>query len=180
MCWDCWGNKGGDPYKIFTQGGVDVEDFEEEFRHTPSRKYKKKNKRKKAKPGCVGNDGKAHVYVWTTERNVEDLFFRFYGFHKYEKKVCIGCGRRDGTQLTERYIKIKDRRYNKLTKGGEFNVKRGEPVPRGWRYRPNRFPSYGLYSWETYDEDYKSYRAAYIKEHGYNERVHGNRYAWWY
>lgn len=182
MCWDCGDNPKGDPYKIFRQGGVPVEDFEEEirYRHAPNKKKKAKSPRAQANRGCQMNDGKEHIYVWTTERNIEDLFFRFYKFHKWESEYCCGCGMRRGSRLTERYLKVKDRKFKKLTNGAEFNVKRGEPVPMRWRFRRSVIPSYSHFSWEDRDEDYMTYRAEYIKQNGYNDYVHGNRYTWWF
>ena len=182
MCWDCYDHPKGDPYKIFRQGGVPVEDFDDEipFRHSP-RRVKKKGARAKENRGCPGNNNGEHVYVWTTEFNVEDLFFRFYGFHKYERERCCGCNsRRRGTRLTEEYVKIKERRYRKLTAGGEFNVKRGEPVPMRYRGGIKRLPSYWAYAWENFDEDYQKFRKDYIKMYGRNDYVYGNRYDWWF
>lgn len=182
MCWDCWANRKGDPYKIFRRGGVPVEDFDEEirYRHAPNKKKKSKSPRSKDNRGCQMNDGGPHIYVWTTERNIEDLFFRFYGFHKWEKEYCCGCGIRRGTQLTERYLKVKERKYKKLTNGAEFNVNRGEPVAtRRWSSRYQYLPGYSFFQWEDRDEEYKAYRSEYIKKNGYNEYVDGNRYSWW-
>jgi hypothetical protein len=97
MCWDCYDHPKGDPYKIFTQGGVPVEDFDDEvrYRHAP-----RKNKAKKPKAkGCPANDFKAHVYVWVTETH---YYSRYNGYGFYEDKTrpytvdcktCCGCGK---------------------------------------------------------------------------------------
>lgn len=103
MCWDCRDHPKGDPYKIFTQGGVPVEDFDDEirYRHAPRNK-----KRKPKAKGCPENNNNAHVYVWVTETRYH-YKYTVYGFQKdktrpytVDLKVCCGCG------------KIANRRYN--------------------------------------------------------------------
>ena len=172
MCWDCYDNRKGDPYKIFTQGGVEISDFEDEipYRH-PKRKSKKKSR--KAVPGCEGNDGKAHIYVWTSETMPTDyLFYRYFGFHRSEWRVCVGCGKRNGTRNSEKYETRKEREYNKRYKPV---IERGAPVSRrGRRY----FPSLKYYNWEGDHDGYASYRKEYIKKHGYNSKVWGPS-GWW-
>lgn len=113
MCWDCENNKGGDPYKNYRRGGVEPEDFEAEVNYRP----KKKEKVPVKHTGCTGNDGKAHVYVWTTEfeptgyytpwwtERKEPSFFKEYGFHEYERFVCVGCGHKKKSRYTEEYHK---------------------------------------------------------------------------
>lgn len=92
-----------DTHADFIHGGVPVEDFADE----PVR-WKKKSKREtpKKKPGCPGNDGGPHIYIWTTEKNFEDLFYKFFGFHKREFRYCAGCGKnaKRGSRYTEKYV----------------------------------------------------------------------------
>lgn len=100
-------------YTYFRQGGVGTEDFEDEFRHVKSAKTKARPKK-----GCPGNDYNEHVYVWVAETRdapwlSEDLFFEFYGFHKYEYKVCAGCDKRMKYRLSAEYTK-------KFKKEGHF------------------------------------------------------------
>lgn len=185
MCRDCYSDPAWDEIHYRRQGAVDVDDFYKEVNYQTrmkgrgwSRGGSHKQNGKPRKRGCPANNNKAHVYVWTTENNIEDLFFRFYGFHKWEKEFCCGCDNRRGRRLTERYLNIKDRKYKKLTNGAEFNVKRGEPVAQSWRFRRNIIPSYSMFEWETNDEEYMEYRKDYIKKNGYNSYVHGNRYSW--
>lgn len=169
MCWDCYNNDKGDPHKMFTQGGVPIEDFDEEFRHI---KVKAKKPRKKTRAGCPETEFKSHLYVWTSE--YEDkltLFYRYFGFHKYEREFCVGCGKKRGSRHSEKYEARKRREYDKRYGGSEFNVKRGEPVPK---YRRNRIPSYRWWSWEMHHEGFMAYRREYINQRGYTE------YSWWY
>jgi hypothetical protein len=153
MCWDCYDHPKGDPYKMFRQGAVSVEDFDDDLRvrHAKRRAPKARSVRLR---GCPGNEGKAHVYVWTSEGQyyeiAEDIFYKHFGFHKKESKVCAGCGRKDGYRLTEAYEKRKEREYRKRF-GGPENVLRGEPVKRyGWRRH-----SFYSFTWEKYDEEYE-------------------------
>jgi hypothetical protein len=100
-----------DTHADFIHGGVDIDDFDDVIRH----RKKAKKVRPKKKPGCPGNEGKAHIYVWTTEFNFEDCFFKFFGFHKYEKKFCAGCNKKAyATRKTEQYIK----KFNDSTRWG--------------------------------------------------------------
>lgn len=174
MCWDCNYNDKGDPYKNFTRGGVEVSDFEDEipYRHPPRKSKKKGNKKY---PGCEGNDGKAHVYVWTSETMPTDyLFYRYFGFHRTEWKICVGCGKRNGTRKTEQYEARKEREYNKRYKPV---IKRGEPVSRRYR-RGGYVPSSKYYQWEQHNEGYVAYRKEYIKKYGFNSKVWGPS-GWW-
>jgi len=168
--------------KVFRQrqGAVDISDFDEELRpRRPKRKAKKRRpKSYQAAKGCSENDHGPHVYVWTSEFMYEDLFYRFYGYHKYTREVCVGCRKTRKKALTERYEKIRDRRYRNLY-GSEFSVVRGQgPVSRPrWGY--HRRPSMAYFSWEDQDPDYQAYRRDYIKMYGYTKAVKGNLYDWW-
>lgn len=159
MCWDCNNNDKGDPYKNFRRGGVEVEDFDDEPRYrkvTHGTAFEWNNKavrraRMKSRPGCPENNMKAHLYVWTTELESEKtLFFRFFGFHKYEREVCCGCDKVRGTRNSERYIKRKDRAWEKIE-----SMPKGEPVPRRYRWRGI---SYSYFSWENYNDEYMAFR----------------------
>lgn len=125
------------------QGAVGVEDFYKEVNYTPKKKVKAKPA-KQTRPGCSGNEGKRHIYVWTTEFNLEDLFFKFFGFHKYEKKFCAGCSKRQyGTRKTERYVrKFKDQSVW------------GSP--------------------EYQHEGFREYRQKWLTQRGYTSEVWGN------
>lgn len=78
----------------YSARGIIVRDF----RHThdggheeaPHRK-KKGKKRPPKKSGCPGNDGRAHIYVWTTETAYDDWWTRHWGLGRYEYYVCCGC-----------------------------------------------------------------------------------------
>lgn len=99
-----WDNPVG--HRDFTQGAVGIEDFDDTIKHVKKAAPKKPVKKK----GCPGNDFNAHVYVWAKEARDapwlgEDTFFKFYGFYKYEYKICAGCGRRDKCRLSEEYTK---------------------------------------------------------------------------
>lgn len=170
MCWDCWGYPKGDPHKIFTQGGVPISDFDDEvkYRHPP-RKVKKVKPRRLA-PGCIGNDDKAHVYVWTSERETVTLFYRYFGYHPREHEVCVGCGRVRKGRPTEKYEKRKIKEWNKRYEFSEFNVVRGVPVSRP---RWHRGPSFSHWRWESYDEGFQKYKKDYIEKYGYTSAVWG-------
>ncbi len=155
MCWDCWDYPKGDPYKNFRRGGVEVDDFDDEprMRH-PKRRVKKARKRSLTRTPCpVAEDGK-HVWIWVgyeDDWNYQSKFFyRHYGYYKYEKQTCCGCLVTKGIKReTERYMKVKERKWRKLT-GGEFDVKRGEPVSRYGRWGGNFYN----FIWENRDENY--------------------------
>lgn len=95
-------------HQHFVQGGVDVDDFEEEYAFNHKRISKKKTRPKK---GCPGNDYNEHVYVWVPDtedtpwRSDDKLFFDFYGFQKYEREICAGCDKRMRMRLTVEYTK---------------------------------------------------------------------------
>lgn len=124
MCWDCNNNKGGDPYKNYRRGGVDPEDFEKEVNYRPK---KKTPKPKKKHFGCPKNDGKAHVYVWTTEFEETGMyspwwmtervpsFYKEHGFHQYERLICVGCGQQKKMRYTEEFNKWRTKRRKKNT-----------------------------------------------------------------
>lgn len=98
------------------------------FEQAPHKKAAKPKKRKRL-PGCAGNDGNAHIYVWTTEyeetgmvwrerwdreiqgyrRVKEESYHQQHGFHMEERKVCIGCGKRAGRRYTEKFQKHRGR-----------------------------------------------------------------------
>lgn len=101
--------------------------------------------------------------------NEKALFFRFFGFHKYEREVCIGCLKTRGTQESERYTKRKDRAWEKLT-----DLPKGEPVAR-WVYRgrPRRV-HYKWFTWEDDNEEYKDFRKEQVAKQGiFNVDVDG-------
>lgn len=161
MCWDCT-NHDVDPYKEFTQGGVPIEDFEEEIRYRRPPHHKKKDK-VKTRAGCPETNFKSHVYVWTTEGSHEDFFFRYYKYHKYECEICAGCGKKRGSRLTEKYEKKKAREWDKRFK--PTAIKRGEPIPR---YRRG-IMNYRWFSWEDYDEEFAQYKREYREKHGWDK-----------
>lgn len=102
-----WGDKydGPDTYKDGRRGGLEDAFWDEDELVDFPRKRRKKDPRTR-RPGCIGNNNKQHVYVWTTERNTTDtLFYRYFRFHKYEKKICVGCGKQDGYRLSEQFVK---------------------------------------------------------------------------
>ena len=100
-----------DTHADFQHNGVDVDDF---FIDMPHRK--KSTKKSKRFRGCPANDGKAHVYVWTTEstndwtRMYEKEFFDKRGFHRREFKVCCGCGKQNKFRYTEQMQKLISRK----------------------------------------------------------------------
>lgn len=153
MCKACYSTPQWNEIHYKRQGAVDPDDFYKEVNYRPKAKAKKAKKRY---PGCPGNDKGPHVYMWTTEKNREDLFFDYYGFHKHEKKVCVGCGHVDKSRTTaeydERNSKEKDKAYRK-----------GRHVWNFWGF-------------ENYDEEYRAVRAAYIKRRGWDEYAYGG---WW-
>ena len=153
------------------QGAVDVSDFDDEFRYVKpggkkqfdwSNKAARSARNKKTRAGCPENNLKAHEYVWTTELESEKtLFFQFFGFHKYQREVCCGCRKRRNTELSERYIKRKDRAWEKLS-----DFPKGEPVAR-WSYRgrPRRV-HYKWFVWEEENEEYKNFKKEIIDKRG--------------
>jgi len=147
------------------QGAVPVEDFDDEvpYRHAP-----RKKKRAKTRPGCPGNDYKAHVYVWTTENEYRDFFYDYFGFPRNQTNTCVGCGKTNGSKPSDEYMKRKEREWAKLA-----TPEKGVPVSR-WRYRSNRhLVSFRWWSWEYQDEDYRKARKEYIDLHGWPKYMYG-------
>lgn len=149
MCKHCWGDTESEHHKDWIRGGVDADHGEAEVNYKP--KKKKPGASKKKYPGCPGNEGKAHVYVWTTEKNEEDLFFRYYGFYRSEYKICAGCGHKDASRLSEKYLARKEKMFRK------------EPRKRYFRY----------YAWEYSDEEYQAYRRKHISMYGWTKAALG-------
>lgn len=145
---DCdWCNPG--PYRDFKDGAVDEEYGEVEVNYTPRRKNKKVHKKK---PGCPANEGKSHIYIYTTEFNMEDVFFKYYGFHKWEHSVCCGCGKKARkSRKTERYEK-------------KF----------GNKMRQHRWTDA-----EYEDEGYAEFRKKWVVQRGCTPELYGNRYLGW-
>lgn len=161
MCKSCYSDPAWDEIRYKRQGAVDIEDFDEEPRYRKPGKagYSGRPPRRRTKNGCPANEGKAHVWVWTSEHEVTNIFFKHFGFHKRESKVCCGCLTVGKTRESEEYMRRKERAWRKLT-GGEFNVKRGEPVER-YRWRGMRF--YG-FRWEDEDPIYRAKYDAWLEE----------------
>lgn len=157
MCSSCYNDPAMDRIHYQRQGMVEVSDFDEEprYRH-PKRRAKKSRARSLTRTPCpVAEDGK-HVYIWEPYESVwtprDKVFRRYFGYYKKEILTCCGCMATKGIgRDTERYAKVKERKWRKLT-GGEYDVKRGEPVSR---YRRWRGSSYYSFVWESYDEGYQ-------------------------
>jgi len=154
-----------DPHEVkrfrARQGAVEIEDFDDEVKfRKPGKGYSYRSKKRLRTParGCEANNNKAHVWVWTTEKEITDIFFKHFGFHKKESRVCCGCGKVDKTRETEEYMKRKERAWRKRT-GGAFDVKRGEPVGR--RYWGNTFWGF---QWEMLDPVYEEKYDAWHEE----------------
>lgn len=162
-----WGGKeeGPNTYKMGREGALDDAYWDEdELVDYPHRaKKKKKRKRSKTRPGCIGNDYGPHIYVWTTEfENTRDVFYSYYGYFKYESRICCGCRKKNGRQKTEKYEKKKHRewvkRYGDLE---ELRLHRGKgPVQR---YRGSR---YTWWAWETEDEGFNEHRRLWQEKYG--------------
>ncbi len=165
MCKSCKMDPAEVARKQTRQGAVAVDDFDKEVNYRPKKKESKSASRR---PGCYANNYKAHVYVWTSEREIKTLFYRYFGFHSRETEVCVGCGKTRGRRHSEKYEKVKRREWNKRY-SNEFEVKRGAPVPRR---EMRRGPSYTWWRWETYDEGYVAYRREYVARHGWGEIVY--------
>lgn len=162
MCKGCWSDPGWDEIRYKRQGAVEVSDFDDEIKYRKPGKgyaYGRNRKRTKSDRGCPANEGKAHVWVWTSEREPTDIFFKHFGFHKKVSKVCAGCYAVSKTRESDEYMRRKERAWRKLT-GGEFDVNRGEPVQR-YRWRGMRFWSF---RWEDYDPIYKAKYDAWLNE----------------
>lgn len=165
MCSHCW-DEGGPHHKDFIRGAVEPDDFEKEVNYKPKAK-KSKSVSKRNYPGCPGNEGKAHVYVWTTEYEVKDFFYDYYGFYKNQSRICAGCGKKNGSKPSDPYMRRKNREWDKRY-GGEYNMERGKPLSR---YR--RGPSFSWWSWESYDEEFTTKRREYIKRYGWTHYIYG-------
>lgn len=146
------------------QGAVEVEDFDDEVRYRkPNRKTKSSRPRSATRAPCpVSEDGK-HVWVWvgydSPYSDSDKIFYEHFGFYRREIKTCCGCMVTSGFgRDSERYMKIKERKWRKVTGGGEYAVKRGAPVSRWGRRWGGSFYSF---SWESYDEDYMEKVRAY-------------------
>jgi len=182
MCWDCYDNPKGDPYKNYIRGGVEIDDFDKEVNYQTRLKKKRKKKTEKVKnrPGCPENDYGPHVYVWTSEtyNSENSLFVRVFGWSKWEEKICCGCRKRANKhRLTDRYEKVKKRKYEKAYGDGS-NQPRGEPVPRyNWRARKT---NYDYWSWEEYDAAYSAVYEKVKEKHGGSLYFAGYRDRWGY
>ncbi len=103
MCSTCKLDPAENKQKLARQGAVDVDDFYDEVNYHPKAK-KKVRKRNR----CPGNETGQHVFVWTVETECDDclLFYKYFGFYKYEYRVCCGCQRSGygDWRLTEDYI----------------------------------------------------------------------------
>lgn len=161
MCWDCYGYD--EKETDFRRGKVEVEDFYKEVNYQKSLRKKKKVK---TRPGCPGNEYKAHVYVWTCENEYRDFFYDYYGFPKYQHKVCAGCGKSNGTKHSDQYMKVKERLWAKLAV-----PEKGIPVSR-WGNR-NRYAKFKWWNWENQDDDYRKARKEYIDRNGYPKYLYG-------
>lgn len=172
MCRDC--DYGYEKETDFRRGKVDVDDFYKEVNYQTRLKgrtgYRVKF-RDKTRPGCPGNNFGPHIYVWTTEGQTSSFFSDYYGFYKYEFRICCGCGKKTKSRLSEPYLKIKARKWEKMY-GGEYNVQRGAPVSKYHRWGP----SYSYWHWENYDSDFVKARKEYIDRHGYPSYLYN--YGW--
>lgn len=155
MCKSCKMDPAWEKVYRTRQGEIPISDFDDEVRYRKPGKgsgYGRNRKRPSNKRGCPANNNKGHVWVWTTEYEPTDIFYKHFGFHKKESKVCCGCSKVDKTRESEEYMRRKERAWRKRT-GGEFEIKRGEPISRWGRYRYGR--SFWSFRWEDYDEDYR-------------------------
>jgi len=162
MCKHCWDDTETDHHKDFIRGGVPIDDFEKEVNYQKNIKKKNKKTREKSRPGCPGNEYKAHVYVWTTEYESNDFFSDYYGFPRTQHRICAGCGKSNGSKPSDEYMKIKERKWAKLA-----IPEKGIPVSR-WRYRSRHsLVTFKYWSWEYDDEDYRKARREFIDLHGW-------------
>lgn len=144
------------------QGRVEPDDFEREVNYKPKKKVK--SSRRYSGTGCAGNDGGPHVRVWTASDGWDGEFFRkHYGYYKYERYVCVGCGAGFKTRLSERYMKVKERKWAKKP-----DFPKGEPLSRWGRGRKR-------FKWWDWEDEDPTYAAAY-KEHITEVN---KRYAYW-
>lgn len=163
MCKHCWDAGESEHHKDFIQGAVDPDDgwVEVNYQARP----KSKNKKKKTRPGCSGNEYGPHIYVWTTEREFRDFFYDYFGFPKYQHKVCVGCGKTNGSKHSDEYMKVKERKWAK-----KATPEKGVPVSR-WN---RRYRSFKWWSWESEDAEYMAARREYIDRNGYPRYLYSN------
>lgn len=66
----------------YSAGGIYLRDFRNDkstgYNETPHKKVKGKKACPRKKPGCKGNNGKNHVYVWIAARYEQDLWGRLH------------------------------------------------------------------------------------------------------
>lgn len=142
MCYECYGY--GEKPSVRRQM-VEVEDFYEEVNYQPKKKDKRGVKRY---PGCPENNRGPHVYAWTTEFNGPSLFFDYFGFHKRERKVCVGCLHEDARRFTEEYNNRNEREFAKRP--------------------PRRYSKLRWFRFEDHDEGYRAKRKAYLQRYGWD------------
>lgn len=102
MCRYCW----PDVFPDHRERNVYREEDEYE---TPYRKKGKSKKSVKKMPGCSGNDGGSHIYVWVIQHypktrwvkgdTVNERGYRNWvpvrdGCYENYRRVCVGCGQR--------------------------------------------------------------------------------------
>lgn len=78
-------------YKDLRQGAAD-DGFWDDENELVDYQSKKKKKDRPRVPGCPGNDGGSHVYVWINYEYDYPWFIR--SKTQYEIKVCCGCMKR--------------------------------------------------------------------------------------
>lgn len=155
-----------DQHADFVRGGVNENDFADDF---PWRSKARKSKKKKRYPGCTGNDNGPHIYVWTTEGQESTLFYKHFGFAKFEKQTCCGCGKVWKTRDSERYEKIKHRKWTKLY-GDGTNQPRGRVL--SWKDRRfNRMPGYSYWAWESLDDEYVAKVRKHNQQAGWGDYI---------
>jgi hypothetical protein len=158
------------------QGAVDISDFDEVLRvRRPKRRKKRERYARPKDRGCPMNDMKSHIYVWVDASEKEkygyssrrdDIFKQYFGFSKEEAQACAGCGKFGKTRMTERYMKIKERRWFKMV--GEIKDQpRGEPIG-GYRGRWSSGSFYGFH-WEYQEAGYVEAYNDYIMKKNYPE-----------
>ena len=156
MCSCCYSDPSWDEIHYRRQGAVDVEDFEDEipYRHPPRKRKKSKPRSQTRRPCPESEDGK-HVYVWVpyiSDYTPRDrVFLDYFGYARREVQTCCGCLAQKGYgRETDRYTQAKEHKWRKRT-GGEFAVKRGEPISRYRRWGTG----YSNFKWEDYHEGYQ-------------------------
>lgn len=148
MCYDC-DSSAARRELYMRQGAVDVDDFYKETNYAPKRKN---NKPRQKKAGCPETGG-SHVWVWTSEFDMDTLFYRHFGWPKHERRVCCGCLKYDRRRLTERYQRVRERKWAKKPR----NTRRGEPIPR---FSRRYYKCFEWYEWESEDPEYVAKRNA--------------------